>query len=294
MELWDLRVTVESIEGRSACRLAVGDYFEVTHSSHLTVPAGRHFCIYALAAVLPLLPAKQRALADDDWLERESLVCCPDPDERLVMRIERLRRVTLDPTSSHDRPGGPRALVSFQSDKSPADYERLAAGAEHFGFDALSVFGDLYFQPPLPRSAGHGPGHLRPSPWGRPASTRTCCTRSRSPARWRRSIWPVTGGRSWAWPGRPGSAISGSHQRNGPEAVGEAARIVAALLRGDRTGVAGTRFVLPPGAAPDNAGRCAVRSLCSSVPGDLGWPAWRGPWPTRSRSVAQPTRRWCR
>ena len=96
MELWDLRVTVESIEGRSVCGLAVGDYFELTHSSHLTVPAGRHFCIYALAAVLPLLAAKQRALADDDWLGHESLACCPDPEERLVMRIDRLRRATLD------------------------------------------------------------------------------------------------------------------------------------------------------------------------------------------------------
>jgi uncharacterized repeat protein (TIGR04076 family) len=96
MELWDIRVTVESIEGRSVCDLAVGDYFELTHSSHLTLPAGRHFCIYALAAVLPLLPAKQRALADDDWLGHESLVCCPDPDERLVMRIDRIGRAALD------------------------------------------------------------------------------------------------------------------------------------------------------------------------------------------------------
>lgn len=97
MQLWDLRVTVESIEGRSVCGLAVGDYFELTHSSHLTIPAGRHFCVYALASVLPLLAAKQRALEDDDWLEQDSLVCCPDPDERLVMRIERHRRISLDP-----------------------------------------------------------------------------------------------------------------------------------------------------------------------------------------------------
>ena len=96
MQLWDLRVTVESIEGRSVCGLAVGDYFELTNSSHLTIPAGRHFCVYALASVLPLLAAKQRTLEEDDWLEHESLVCCPDPDERLVMRIERRRRVSLD------------------------------------------------------------------------------------------------------------------------------------------------------------------------------------------------------
>lgn len=43
MELFDLRVTVESIAGRSVCGLAVGDWFE--------------------------------------------LVCCPDPEERVIMRI---------------------------------------------------------------------------------------------------------------------------------------------------------------------------------------------------------------
>jgi uncharacterized repeat protein (TIGR04076 family) len=96
VELWDLRVTVQSIEGRSVCGLAVGDYFDLTRSSHLTIPAGRHFCVYALAAVLPLLAAKQRTLADEDWLQSESLVCCPDPDERLIMRIDRVRRVPLE------------------------------------------------------------------------------------------------------------------------------------------------------------------------------------------------------
>jgi uncharacterized repeat protein (TIGR04076 family) len=99
MELWDLRVTVESVEGRSVCGLAVGDYFDLTHSSRLTIPEGRHFCLYALAAALPLLAAKQRSLAEDDWLEHESLVCCPDPEERLVMRIDRLSRVRLDPSA---------------------------------------------------------------------------------------------------------------------------------------------------------------------------------------------------
>ena len=95
MDLYDLRVTVERIEGRSVCGLEVGDFFELTESSRIRIPAGRHFCIYALQAVLPLLPAKQRRLPDDDWLEHESLVCCPDPEERLVMRIERIGTRTL-------------------------------------------------------------------------------------------------------------------------------------------------------------------------------------------------------
>jgi uncharacterized repeat protein (TIGR04076 family) len=91
-ELYDLRVIVERIDGRSVCGLRVGDYFELTDSSHLTLPPGQHFCLYALQAALPLLPAKQRDLPAGDWLERDSHVCCPDPDEQLVMRIERTGR----------------------------------------------------------------------------------------------------------------------------------------------------------------------------------------------------------
>ena len=92
MDLYDLRVTVESIEGRSVCGLAVGDYIELTDSSRLRIPAGHHFCLYALAAALPLLAAKQRQLPESDWLERDSLVACPDPEERLIMRITRGER----------------------------------------------------------------------------------------------------------------------------------------------------------------------------------------------------------
>jgi len=97
-ELYDLRVTVERIEGRSVCGLAVGDYFELTESSRVRIPEGKHFCLYALSSVLPLLPAKQRQLAAGDWLERDNFVACPDPDERTIMRIERIGRRTM-PTS---------------------------------------------------------------------------------------------------------------------------------------------------------------------------------------------------
>lgn len=97
-ELYDLRVTVERIEGRSVCSMQVGDYFELTESSKLRIPAGKHFCVYALSAVLPLLAAKQRQLSAEDWLERDALIACPDPDERLIMRVERLakRRMEAD------------------------------------------------------------------------------------------------------------------------------------------------------------------------------------------------------
>jgi uncharacterized repeat protein (TIGR04076 family) len=90
--LYDLRVTVDRVEGRSVCGLSVGDYFELTESSRVRIPAGKHFCAFALASVIPLLIAKQRRLPRGDWLEHETFAACPDPEERLVMRIERIRR----------------------------------------------------------------------------------------------------------------------------------------------------------------------------------------------------------
>ncbi len=97
MELYDIRVVVDRIEGRSVCGMRVGDSCEVTDSSRLTIPG--HFCFYALQAVIPLIPAKQRPLPEGDWLERDQFVACPDPEERLIMRIE---RGTLRPLRSQD------------------------------------------------------------------------------------------------------------------------------------------------------------------------------------------------
>lgn len=97
-EVFDLRVTVDRIEGRSACGMAVGDWFELTHSAHLRLPEGKPFCVWALASVLPFLAAKQRQLPDGDWLEQDTLFCCPDPEEGLVMRVERIGRRRLDTT----------------------------------------------------------------------------------------------------------------------------------------------------------------------------------------------------
>ena len=97
-ELYDLRVIVDRIEGRSVCGLAVGDSFELTESSRLRIPDGRHFCVYALQSILPFLAAKQRDLADGDWLAQDVLFACPDPEERVIMRLERIERRRM-PTS---------------------------------------------------------------------------------------------------------------------------------------------------------------------------------------------------
>ena len=95
-ELFDLRVTVVEIQGRSVCGLNVGDYFEITESSKLRIPAGKHFCIYALNSVIPFIAAQQRAVDPNDWMARDTVITCPDPEERLTMKIERIGKRKLD------------------------------------------------------------------------------------------------------------------------------------------------------------------------------------------------------
>jgi uncharacterized repeat protein (TIGR04076 family) len=66
-----------------------GDSFTL-HSGRLYIPAQRHFCLYALQAVLPMLPPKQRALENGDWIKDAHQVICPDPAGNVIMRIETL------------------------------------------------------------------------------------------------------------------------------------------------------------------------------------------------------------
>jgi uncharacterized repeat protein (TIGR04076 family) len=87
--LRSLRVVVEEVRGKCTSGMRPGDYF-LLHSGRLYIPADRHFCLYALQAVLPMLPPKQRALADGDWMKDADHVICPDPAGNVIMRIETL------------------------------------------------------------------------------------------------------------------------------------------------------------------------------------------------------------
>ena len=87
--LWNVRVVVEEVGGKCTSGMRPGDYF-ILRSGRLYIPAHRHFCLYALHATLPLLPAKQRPLEDGDWLKRDNHVICPDPSGNVIMRLERI------------------------------------------------------------------------------------------------------------------------------------------------------------------------------------------------------------
>ena len=93
-ELWDLRVEVVAPEGaRLWCGAKPGDHFEL-RGEMLHLPPGQGFSIYSLAAVLPLLAAKQRPTHPADWMSTDAEVACPDPNCPSRFRITRtgLRR----------------------------------------------------------------------------------------------------------------------------------------------------------------------------------------------------------
>lgn len=89
-ELYDLRVeVVASPDSRVMCNAKIGDWFEV-RGEVLHFPPGQGFSMYSLAAIIPLLPAKQRLTAPEDWMSTDAEIACPDPNCPTRFRITRL------------------------------------------------------------------------------------------------------------------------------------------------------------------------------------------------------------
>jgi len=89
--LYDLRVEVIGCQpGKEmVCNHPVGAYFEVS-GENLSLPPGQTFPIYPLAALLPLIPARQRFTHRNDWMSTDMDVACPDPHCGGIFRIKRM------------------------------------------------------------------------------------------------------------------------------------------------------------------------------------------------------------
>jgi uncharacterized repeat protein (TIGR04076 family) len=93
-DLFDLRVEVVVPEGKKVqCNAKEGDWFEV-RGEMLHFPDGQGFSMYSLAALLPLLPAKQRPTHAHDWMTTDAEVACPDPHCPTRFRITRIGKRT--------------------------------------------------------------------------------------------------------------------------------------------------------------------------------------------------------
>ena len=105
-ELWDLKVEVVAPPGATIwCNARPGDHFEL-RGEMLHLPPGQGFSIYSLAAVLPLLAAKQRPTHPNDWMTSDAEVACPDPNCPTRFRITRtqLRRFRRGDTTATKLP----------------------------------------------------------------------------------------------------------------------------------------------------------------------------------------------
>ena len=89
-EFWLYDLKVETVlDGRQpVCRHIEGDSFTV-EGENLVFRKDQRVSMYALAALLPLLPAKQRDSSPDDWMSTDTEVACPDPHCGARFRITR-------------------------------------------------------------------------------------------------------------------------------------------------------------------------------------------------------------
>ena len=76
--LYDLKIEVVATDRPMVCNHRAGDSFTLT-GENLSLPPGQTFPIYPLAALLPLLPAKQRVTHPHDWMTTDTEIACPDP-----------------------------------------------------------------------------------------------------------------------------------------------------------------------------------------------------------------------
>ncbi|MEM6384373.1 MAG: TIGR04076 family protein [Pseudomonadota bacterium] len=76
--LYDLRVETILDDRTPVCRHIEGESFQVI-GENLVFDNQQKISMYALAALLPLLPAKQRITDDDDWMSTDAEIACPDP-----------------------------------------------------------------------------------------------------------------------------------------------------------------------------------------------------------------------
>ncbi len=92
--LYDLKVEVVATDRPMNCSHKEGDYFLV-EGENLVFPQTQTFSMYALAAIIPMLPAMQRELAENDWMNTDTLIACPDPNCGAQFRISRIGKRTL-------------------------------------------------------------------------------------------------------------------------------------------------------------------------------------------------------
>ncbi len=91
--LFDLQIETIKTDRDFVCSHEEGINFQVI-GENLVFPRGSTFSMYALAALLPLLPAKQRETHENDWMTTDMDIACPDPNCGARFRVTRMNKRT--------------------------------------------------------------------------------------------------------------------------------------------------------------------------------------------------------
>jgi 5,10-methylenetetrahydromethanopterin reductase len=151
------------------------------------------------------------------------------------------------PAAHRDRETVREISIAFQSDKDPEEYLELAPLAERAGFDVVSVYHDLLFQPAIyplllmsrvTERVRLGPAALNPFTL-HPVEITGQIAALDAASRGRAYLGLVRG--SWL-------DTFGIEARRPLTALRETVEVVRRLLRGDARGFAGEHFSLAPGA----------------------------------------------
>ena len=136
--------------------------------------------------------------------------------------------------------------IAFQADKPPGRYGELAAAAEAYGFDVVSVFADLLYQPPLPALLEMARATTR-------VRLGAACLNP-----YTQHPYEIAGGLAALEAASDGRAYLGLARGTWLDAIGieqrrplahlrDTAAIVRALLSGDDRGYCGAAYRLAPG-----------------------------------------------
>lgn len=91
--LYDLEVHVTGDPKTFVCSHQPGVAFRVV-GENLIFGGDGQFSLYALATLLPHLPARQRQLHKNDWMSTDHFIACPDPNCGARFEIRRLGKST--------------------------------------------------------------------------------------------------------------------------------------------------------------------------------------------------------
>lgn len=92
-QLYNLDVSIVATSKPFICSHQEGHAFDVI-GENIVFKKGAKFSQYALSALLPLLPAKQRETHPNDWMTSDAEIACPDPHCGAIFRITRNGKTT--------------------------------------------------------------------------------------------------------------------------------------------------------------------------------------------------------